>query len=83
MIQNSLVSQLFWREFYFYVVYYFPYVLKGKNYNPKYNGIKWTTKMANFKKWCNNEILDYYPEEYINDIVDNVEEFKKTCERII
>ena len=36
----------------------------------------------NFKKWCDNEIHDYYPEEYIYAIVDNVEEFKKKCERI-
>ena len=54
-IENSLISQLFWREFYFYVVYYYPYVLKGKNFNPKYNGMKWNKNMANFKKWCKGE----------------------------
>lgn len=35
----------------------------------------------NFKKWCNNEIHDYYPEEYITCIVDNVDEFKKYYEK--
>ena len=33
----------------------FPYVLNGRNYNPKYDGIKWTKNMANFKKWCKGE----------------------------
>ena len=30
---------MYWREFYFYIVYYFPYVLKGENYNKKYDNI--------------------------------------------
>ena len=38
-LQNSLLDQLFWREFYFYIVHYFPQVLKGKNYNPKYDKV--------------------------------------------
>ena len=27
---NQLLDQLFWREFYFYIVYYYPQVLNGK-----------------------------------------------------
>ena len=52
---NELLSQLFWREFYFYIVYYFPRVLKGKNYNEKYDNIKWTNDTEKYLKWCRGE----------------------------
>ncbi len=54
-INNTLIPQMYWREFYFYIVYYFPYVLKGENYNKKYDNIKWTNSKTNFDKWCNGE----------------------------
>ena len=54
-LQNSLLDQLFWREFYFYIIHYFPQVLKGKNYNPKYDKLKWTVNKRNFEKWCQGE----------------------------
>jgi deoxyribodipyrimidine photo-lyase len=54
-LENQLLSQLIWREFYFYIAYYFPHVLQGKNYNPKYDKIKWKTSVSNFIKWCNGE----------------------------
>tara|TARA_B100000242_G_scaffold293515_1_gene271915 strand:- start:117 stop:1526 length:1410 start_codon:yes stop_codon:yes gene_type:complete len=54
-MDNQLISQLVWREFYFYIAYYFPKVLQGKNYNPKYDGIKWNTSVSNFVKWCKGE----------------------------
>jgi len=50
---NGLVAQLFWREFYYYIVYYFPQVLKGKNFNTKYDDLEWNKNMKNFMKWCN------------------------------
>jgi len=50
--KNGLLSQLFWREFYYYITNYFPYTLKGQNYNSKYDKIKWETSKTNFKKWC-------------------------------
>ena len=48
---NDLLSQIFWREFYFYIVYYFPKVLKGENFNEKYDKIKWTNNKEYFEKW--------------------------------
>ena len=42
-----------WREFYFYIAFYFPKVLKGENYNSKYDDIKWNTNKKIFEKWCN------------------------------
>ena len=50
--KHGLLSQLFWREFYYYITYYFPHTLQGKNYNSKYDKIKWETSKTNFKKWC-------------------------------
>jgi len=50
--EATLISQLYWREFYFYIVYYFPRVLsKSENYNPKYNGIKWLSPKTTLQKW--------------------------------
>ena len=52
---NSLISQLFWREFYYYIAYYFPFVLKGDNYNSKYDNLKWNNDTKLFDKWCLGE----------------------------
>lgn len=50
-ISNILISQLYWREFYFYIAYYYPEVLNGKNYNKKYNNIKWIKNTKNLELW--------------------------------
>jgi len=52
---NSLLGQLFWREFYFYICYYFPEVLNGKNFNKKYDKIKWKWSKKHYDAWCNGE----------------------------
>jgi deoxyribodipyrimidine photo-lyase len=56
---SDLVKQLYWRDFYYNIVYENPDVLKQKNYNNKYNKIryiKWssaTDKQKDlFNKWC-------------------------------
>ena len=52
-IDSDLIGQLIWREFYFYIANYFPQVLEGKNFNPKYDNIKWTNNMEHFTAtWC-------------------------------
>ena len=53
--KNDLLGQIIWRDFYFYIAYYFPEVLKGKNYNEKYNKIKWKWSKKNYDAWCNGE----------------------------
>jgi len=41
---DTLISQLYWREFYYYIVYFYPKVLEtGSNFNPKYDNIKWVS----------------------------------------
>ena len=51
-IKSELIPQLIWREFYFYISNYFPDVLKGKNFNSKYDKIKWNNNPEYFKAWC-------------------------------
>lgn len=50
-VSSTLMSQLYWREFYYYIVSEFPYVL-GRNWSPKYDKIKWRWSQAQFKRWC-------------------------------
>ena len=52
---NKLIDQLFWREFYFYIGYYFPKVMKGKNFNEKYDNIKWKYSKKNYQAWCDGK----------------------------
>jgi deoxyribodipyrimidine photo-lyase len=47
---NQLFKQLYWREFYYYIAYYFP--VFGKSMKPKYDKIKWKSDNSIFKKWC-------------------------------
>ena len=47
---NQLFKQLYWREFYYYIAFYFP--IFGKSMKPKYDKIKWKTNSSIFKKWC-------------------------------
>ena len=48
----TLISQLFWREFYYYLVYYFPRVLHGKSLKEKYDKVKWGNPKKNKDAWC-------------------------------
>lgn len=50
--KDGLMAQIYWREFYFYIAYYYPEVLEGKNFNKKYDNIKWETNKTNYKKWA-------------------------------
>lgn len=53
--ENTLLAQLYWREFYFYIAYYFPEVLKGENFNRRYDTLAWNNDKKLFKKWCDGE----------------------------
>ena len=51
--QGGICDQLIWREFYFYVAYYFPEVLsRSRNFQSKYDKIKWVTNKKWFNAWC-------------------------------
>lgn len=50
-LESGLISQLFWREFYFYIAYYFPHVLKGDALVDKYDKVKWIKNPSELEKW--------------------------------
>jgi len=53
-LKNNLTSQLIWREFYYYIVYYNPDILlKHKCFNPKYEDLNWSYDKNLFNKWKN------------------------------
>lgn len=49
--KNNLVNELFWRDFYYNILYYFPHIIKG-SFQEKYDKIKWSKSSSHFKKWC-------------------------------
>jgi deoxyribodipyrimidine photo-lyase len=55
----GLIRQLFWRDFFYNLSYYYPEaVYKESGLNPKYRNIKWPsdkTSMDKFTKWCKGE----------------------------
>lgn len=56
-LESGLISQLIWREFYYYIAFYFPNVFnrkKSSNFNGKPN-IKWETSKTEFKKWADGK----------------------------
>ena len=52
-INETLINQLYWREFYFYLTYYYPHVLHGKSLKEKYDKIKWNNNSNLFNAWKN------------------------------
>jgi deoxyribodipyrimidine photo-lyase len=49
-----LISQLFWREFYYYTVFYKPDLLSPSriNFRDTFQDIKWTNNKKHFEAWC-------------------------------
>jgi len=59
---NTLFSQLFWREFYLYIMNYYPKILdkqikkkENKDFQDKFSKIKWKNNKKEFEKWKNSK----------------------------
>jgi deoxyribodipyrimidine photo-lyase len=52
--KKEFIRQLYWRDFYANVLYYYPHVL-GNAMNEKYNSFHWNINESWFNKWCNGE----------------------------
>lgn len=53
-IDFGVINQLYWREFYFYLIYYHPRILeKGESMKQKYDKIKWKNKPSFIEAWKN------------------------------
>jgi len=52
--ENALISELFWRDFYLRITYFFPQVLANPNraLRPKYEAIPWSKNTEHFKSWA-------------------------------
>jgi deoxyribodipyrimidine photo-lyase len=54
--ETELKSQVIWREFYFYINYYFPELLdKSKNFQSKYDSIQWVSNKKHLDLWKKGE----------------------------
>jgi deoxyribodipyrimidine photo-lyase len=54
--ETELKSQVIWREFYFYINYYFPDLLdKSKNFQSKYDSIQWVSNKKHLELWKQGE----------------------------
>ena len=54
--ENGLVKQLYWREFYYYLLYHFPDTLKKKKgLKNTYEKFPWSKDKKKFEAWCNGQ----------------------------
>ncbi len=51
---HSLISELYWRDFFYYIAYHAPYVFRHA-YNVKYENISWNKNKKEFEAWCQGE----------------------------
>lgn len=51
---HTLISELYWRDFFTHVAYHFPYVF-GKCFHEKYEGLKWKNDKKQFALWCKGQ----------------------------
>ena len=53
---NDLVKQLYWRDFYYNLIYHFPHTYNKKTgLKDIYEDFPWEHNKENFKKWCQGE----------------------------
>lgn len=50
-VHHELIRELFWRDFFTSIAYFFPYVFEGP-FKAKYSHIKWSTDKKSFTAWC-------------------------------
>ncbi|WP_068545926.1 deoxyribodipyrimidine photo-lyase [Thalassotalea crassostreae] len=51
----SWLNELIWREFYRHLIFHFPNLCKGENFNNKYNNLPWQNNQVWFKAWCEGQ----------------------------
>jgi deoxyribodipyrimidine photo-lyase len=50
-LSSQFISELYWREFYYYIAYHFPVVFK-KSFLPWAEHLAWENNKAHFQSWC-------------------------------
>lgn len=51
---NGFITELYWRDFYYNVLYFYPHVVGG-SFREEYNKLKWNNDKKLFNKWCKGE----------------------------
>ncbi len=49
--EHPLLRQLYWRDFFSHIGFYFPYVF-GKAFNRRYDNLLWDNNLEYFQRWC-------------------------------
>lgn len=52
--EHRLIGELFWRDFFTHVAYFFPEVF-GKEFQEQYRKLSWRHNTKDFEKWCAGE----------------------------
>lgn len=52
--KNGIINELYWRDFYYNILNYFPHVV-GNSFKKKYDKIEWKNNLEDFDKWKNGE----------------------------
>jgi deoxyribodipyrimidine photo-lyase len=53
-VSPKYVDELIWREFYFQIIFFFPYVVKS-SFKKIYDNIEWRNNIEEFEKWKNGK----------------------------
>lgn len=48
---KGLIRQLYWRDFYYHIAYFWPKVF-GHAFQDKYSKLVWNKSKSNFERWC-------------------------------
>ncbi|MDD1721378.1 MAG: DNA photolyase family protein [Euryarchaeota archaeon] len=49
--EHRLITELYWRDFYYYIASFFPHVF-GHAFHRKYDALPWSGDVAAFHAWC-------------------------------
>ncbi len=52
--EHTLISELYWRDFFSHIGWHFPHVFSGA-FHKQYDAIRWENDESKFKRWCNAE----------------------------
>lgn len=53
-LNDTLLGELIWREFFMTILYHFPRVVK-ESFKPEYDRIQWRNKADEFEAWCKGQ----------------------------
>ncbi|VVU94411.1 FAD binding domain of DNA photolyase [seawater metagenome] len=53
-LNHGIINELYWRDFYYNILYFFPHIIKG-SFKEKYDNIKWRNSQKDFDKWKKGE----------------------------